>query len=68
MDYALSEYRFEGRKHQSSRWRKSDSRVNQSQLPNPVCMLVMTDANVFPEVGVPFWAYLDAWTSIAMGE
>ena len=45
-----------------------DLRVDQSQSPNPVCMLVMNDANEFPEVSVPFWECLDAWTSIAMGE
>jgi hypothetical protein len=45
-----------------------DLRVDQSQLANPVCMLVMNDANEAPEVNVPFWEYLDAWTSIAMGE
>ncbi|MCO4319187.1 SMI1/KNR4 family protein [Phyllobacterium sp. 21LDTY02-6] len=43
-----------------------DLRQDQSSRPDPVCMLIMTDPGE-PMEFVPFWEYLDAWTSIAMG-
>ncbi len=43
-----------------------DLRQDQSDRTDPVCMLITTDPDE-PMEFVPFWEYLDAWTSIAMG-